>query len=128
MPRSNKKRFPLKPPQKSPTCAISSCTSPGIDESSLMVRRAIGSASKHGIQLIHGTPNQASGNCSLESVVHNVNERDCFEEKLPLSIDYYGWNDMMESGVYERGLFGDLMLFGICCGVRKLLLIFNSSS
>ena len=34
---------------------------------------------------------------------------------------------MMESGVYERGLFGDLMMFAIACGVRKVLLIFNTN-
>ena len=35
---------------------------------------------------------------------------------------------MMESGVYERGLFGDLMMFAIACGCRKLLLIINTNS
>ena len=34
---------------------------------------------------------------------------------------------MMETGVYERGLFGDLMLFAIACGARKVLLIFNTN-
>ena len=38
-----------------------------------------------------------------------------------------GWTEMMESGVYERGLFGDLMLLGIACGIRKIILIFNTS-
>ena len=38
-----------------------------------------------------------------------------------------GWRDMMVSGVYERGLFGDLMMFSIACGVRKILLIFNTN-
>ena len=38
-----------------------------------------------------------------------------------------GWNAMMESGIYERGIFGDLTQFGIACGSRKVLLIFNTS-
>ena len=32
----------------------------------------------------------------------------------------------MESGVYERGFFGDMMLAGIACGVKKRILIFNT--
>ena len=38
-----------------------------------------------------------------------------------------GWSGMMDSGVYERGLFGDLMLFGIACGSKKIILIFNTN-
>ena len=38
-----------------------------------------------------------------------------------------GWNELMKPGVYERGLFGDLMMFGIACGLRKIILIFNTS-
>ena len=33
---------------------------------------------------------------------------------------------MMIPGTYERGIFGDLMLPGIACGIRKFLLIFNT--
>jgi hypothetical protein len=120
-----------------------------------MVRRAISSARKHHVNLKQGTPNPGTGNCSIESAIFNLNDRDCFSEKLPFSVDYYrriwmtdmknrtlhdqtwniyskleweaGWNDMMKSGVYERGIFGDLMLFGIACGIRKIILIFNTS-
>ena len=38
-----------------------------------------------------------------------------------------GWQELMESGVYERGIFGDLLLLGIACGLRKILLIFNTN-
>ena len=38
-----------------------------------------------------------------------------------------GWRDMLTPGTYERGIFGDLMLPGIACGVRKFLLIFNTN-
>jgi hypothetical protein len=34
---------------------------------------------------------------------------------------------MLVPGTYERGIFGDLMLPGIACGVRKILLIFNTN-
>ena len=37
-----------------------------------------------------------------------------------------GWKQMLIPGTYERGIYGDLMLPGIACGVRKLLLIFNT--
>ena len=38
-----------------------------------------------------------------------------------------GWKEMLVPGTYERGIFGDLMLPGIACGVRKILLIFNTN-
>ena len=34
---------------------------------------------------------------------------------------------MLVPGTYERGIFGDLMLAGIACGLRKLILIFNTN-
>merc|ERR1712240_991916 len=37
-----------------------------------------------------------------------------------------GFQEMMESGVYERNYFGDMMMAGIACGVRKRILIFNT--
>ena len=116
--------------------------------SRMILERAVSSAKKHGLDLSPGSPNLADGNCALESVVININERSCFHEKLPFSVDYYrriwvtdfknrtvddptwnvyskkdwenGWAEMMQSGVYERGLFGDLMLFAIACGVKKV--------
>ena len=124
-------------------------------ESNEMVQRALASAQKHGIKLKHGKPNEASGNCAFEAAIANVNHRKCFIEKFPLSHVQYrrlwmtdmknrtindltwniysplewesGWNELMESGIYERGLFGDLMIFGIACGLRKIILIFNTS-
>jgi hypothetical protein len=38
-----------------------------------------------------------------------------------------GWQQMMIPGTYERGIFGDLMLPGVTCGIRKILLIFNTN-
>ena len=123
--------------------------------SSLMVLRAVASARRHGISLCEGTLNSADGNCSIESVLFNINDRQCFPDKFTLSADYYrriwvtdfknrtsddptwkicssiqweaGWSQMLESGVYERDFFGDLMMFAIACGVKKVLLIFNTN-
>ena len=39
-----------------------------------------------------------------------------------------GWKQMQIPGTYERGIFGDLMLPGIACGIRKILLIFNTNT
>ena len=122
-------------------------------EQNLMIERSI--AKRHGINLSPGTLNSARGNCAFEAAIFNVNDRSCFKEKFPFSHDYYrriwvtdmknrtlhdetwqiysnkdweaGWQEMKESGVYERGIFGDLMLFGISCGMKKVLLIFNTS-
>ena len=157
MPRSNRKRSPLKRPLKDPPFPTVSTDVFQLlrAEQSLMIERAIRSADKHGIQLSPGRKNPGSGNCAFESAIFNVNDRQCFKEKFPLSIDHYrrvwvndmknrtlndtrwktgsdqdweaGWMELLESGVYERGVFGDLMMLGIACGLRKVLLIFNTS-
>ena len=97
--------------------------------------RAISNAEKHGIKLQPGTENNGSGNCSYESVILNINDRDCFAEKLPMTPDFYrriwntdlmnkildgriawnpgltrsqikeGFQELMEAGVYERSFF-----------------------
>ena len=167
MPRSNKKKSPLKLPPKDPPFSSqpsSSFCSPVAGQSfdatellrkeqDLMISRAIGSAAKHGIALSPGQLNSGEGNCAFESAIFNVNERSCFKDKLCLSPDHYrrvwmtdmknktlrdetwrigsmedwavGWDELLESGVYERGIFGDLMLLGIACGLRKYILIFK---
>ena len=40
---------------------------------------------------------------------------------------FNGFNMMMESGVYEEPFFGDMMMAGIACGVRKKILIFSTN-
>ena len=119
-----------------------------------MVRRAISSGGFHGVQLQHGRPNPANGDCAFEAIIYNNNDRKCFKNKFDMSIDHYrriwttdmanrtvnspwntvgyeewfkGWKDMSNSGTYERGIFGDLMLQGIACGIKKILLIFITS-
>ena len=155
MGRSIKKRvfeLPPVPPDKAQSCLESSLLQ---TEQSLMITRAIRSAKHHGIILHPGRQNLGVGNCAFEASISNVNDRDCFVEKFPLSPDHYrhlwvtdmknrtmndetwriysdkewevGWNELLESGIYERGIFGDLMLLGIACGLRKFLLIFNTN-
>ena len=170
MPRSNRKKAPMKPPPRDPTSTSKFeswqmvSTEGGIasevsellrSEQNLMIERAMRSAEKHGIRVSPGHLNKGDGNCAFESAILNVNERQCFKEKFPLSVNHYrrvwvtdmknrtmndtnwktgsdrdweaGWDELLESGVYERGIFGDLMLLGIACGLRKFLLIFNTS-
>ena len=38
-----------------------------------------------------------------------------------------GFKEMMESGVYEIEFFGDMMMPGIACGVKKRILIFHTN-
>ena len=118
-----------------------------------MVARAIRSGKHHGINIEHGASNKGTGDCAFEAAIYNINNRKCFEEKFSMSIDYYrriwstdmanrtvntawniysheewmeGWRQMLTPGAYERGIFGDLMLPGIACGMHKFLLIFNT--
>ena len=58
-------------------------------ERRLMITRAINSARHHGINLTHGKRNPGQGDCAFESIIYNINERPCYIQKFPLSIDYY---------------------------------------
>ena len=118
--------------------------------------RGIENAKKHKIKLKPGTQNDGHGNCSYESVILNIRDRECFKDKLPMSPSFYrriwnidlmnkildkkipwnpgltsaeireGFKELMDSGVYERSFFGDMMMAGIACGARKIILIFNT--
>ena len=119
-----------------------------------MINTAISSAHKHGIKLKPGSPNTGAGDCAFEAIIQNNNDRSCFPEKYLMEINWYrriwttdmmnrtrnteyniytdkqweeGWADMSIPGTYERGIFGDLMLPGIACGIKKILLIFNTN-
>ena len=159
MPRSNKKKHPLKPQPKHPSSEEMMNCSPEIsqiiiNERTNMMNRAIHSAKHHGINLKPGPPTPGQGDCAFEAVINNNNERMCFKEKYSLSVTSYrqiwltdmanrtvdtdwnifsqqewltGWKDMLVPGTYERGIYGDLMLPGIACGIRKFLLIFNTN-
>ena len=126
------------------------------EERSQMISRAICSANHHQINLKPGSPTPGFGDCAFQAAIQNVNERDCYKKKFPLPITSYrqyfvtdmanrtvntewniyshspqewikGWQEMLIPGTYERGIFGDLMLPGIACGIQKYILIFNTS-
>ena len=148
---------PTKPPPRPPPQSDSSSSAMSIlldRERSVMVARAIASAQKHGIKLKQGRPNPGTGDCAFEAAIYNINDRHSFKEKFLMSIDWYrrifvtdmanrtlnspyntltneqwfsGWNEMLVPGTYERGIFGDLMVPGIACGVKKIILIFNTN-
>ena len=56
----------------------------------MIVKRAIASAQKHRIKLKPGRANHGDGNCSFEATIFNINDRSCFQEKLPMTPDFYG--------------------------------------
>ena len=122
-----------------------------------VIQMGIDSARKHNIKLKPGRENSANGNCAYQSVIFNINDRECYKTQLPMSPDFYrrvwtidlmnkildrkipwnpgmtsqeitdGFQEIMVSGVYERNYFGDMMIPGIACGVKKRILIFNTS-
>ena len=125
-----------------------------MNETSKMLSRAIKSANFHGINLEPGSSNPGKGDCAFEAVIQNINDRTCFRDKFLMPIPHYrklwvtemanrtinsdfniytheewmeGWKTMLIPGTYERGIFGDLMIPGIACGVRKSILIFNTN-
>ena len=120
---------------------------------SQMVVNAIENAKFHDINLIPGTKNPALGDCIFESVLDNINRRDCFQENLiedPSywrhvwmseieSIAYDSWNQgrtreewksdfntLKRPTVYEVPL-GDLVPPAIAHCIKKNLMIFNAS-
>ena len=124
------------------------------EKTSPMVKIAIQNAKFHGINLYPGTMNKGLGDCVFESVLDNINKRDCFDEILTEdsmfwrhcwmteieSIAFDNWNQgrtedewrsefslLKQPGVYEVSL-GDLVPPGIAHCIKKNLLIFNTSS
>ena len=122
-----------------------------------MFEKAVESAKKHKIHVEPGRENHGMGNCSYEAVIFNINDRSCFHSKFNMSLEHYrvvwntdmmnkildkrvpwnpgltrqeivqGFQDLMISGVYERDFFGDMIMAGIACGVRKIILIFHTN-
>ena len=126
------------------------------NEGVTMVKKVIESAKKHGIHLKHQSSIASDGNCSFESAIQNVNNRQCFKSKVPFSatasrkiwitdlenLDWKypelvggytksqrdsNWNLLKQSGVYEIDFFGDMMMHAIARGCHKNILIFNTS-
>ena len=140
MPKSNKKKTYLKTPPMHPPSTSIEISSLLAEETNLMKSRAISSGRKHGVNLQPGSSNPGRGDCAFESVIQNNNDyrRMWATDMANRTVDtdwniYYrqewlnGREQMMIPGTYERGIFGDLMLPGIACGIRKFLLIFNTN-
>ena len=97
-----------------------------------------------------------TGNCAFEASMFNVNDRSCFREKLSNSPDYYrklwisegekvlsrtpfnagytasewraGYAQLKEDNVYEVDYFVDMIIPSIACGIKKIILIFNTNT
>ena len=69
-----------------------------------MFERAIESAKKHKINLEPGTENHGMGNCSYESVILNINERNCFNSRFNMSLEHYRvvWNTDMMNKILDK--------------------------
>ena len=122
-----------------------------------LMREGIELGKQYFINLKPGTPNGGCGNCSIESVMDQINSRECFPEKLPFTRQFYreiwmreteritrnsayflddfteeqwkgAWTRLRQDGEYEIDYFGDLMIVGIMHCVKKNALVFNTSS
>jgi hypothetical protein len=67
------------------TVRLSGGAGVGGSTSSNLVDRAIESAKKHGINLIQGTISEGDGNCAFNAVINNINQRNCYSNKIELS-------------------------------------------
>ena len=118
-----------------------------------MVEIAILNAKYHGINLHHGVPNLANGDCAIEAVTDNistrpefnktfcgasdVNRRNWMQEAEELVFNFSGgagmteeefraqWDILKKSGTYEYDL-GDFVLAAIAHCTKKDILIFNT--
>ena len=139
------------------TYAQTATSSSQVYDENEIFKKAIESAKKHNIKLKAGRKDRGYGDCAFEAVINNINDRACFTNKLVQTPNWYRrlWMDqMMEriilgicpwnlgytehqlregfdklkmTGVYEIDFFGDMMLGGIACGIKKRILIFNTS-
>ena len=157
--RSSTKINITKEPKKTTTnkCPQIDIYSTQIFDENEIFTKSIESAKKHNIKLKAGRKDRRYGNCASEAVINNINDRDCFSDKLLQSPNWYrrnwmsqmmeklldgrcpwnmgyteqqireGFAKLQESGIYEIDFFGDLMIGGIACGIRKRILIFNTS-
>ena len=118
--------------------------------------QGISLANRYHINLVPGHPNKAQGNCAIESILDNINSRDCFPNKLPFhhhmyrlawikasealsrNSDFYPgmftddewkirWDTLKKDGQYDIQYFGDLMMLGFMHCVKKDALMFDVS-
>lgn len=129
----------------------------GVQFTHPLMKQGILLAKEYFINVRAGTPNARAGNCSIESVLDQINSRACYSAKLPHSVQHYreewmgetervarnsayfleefseeewsaAWSRLHQDGQYEVDYFGDLMLIGIMHCVRKNALVFNASN
>jgi len=122
-----------------------------------MTQAAVRIGANLGIDLRGGTPVKASGNCLIESVKGNIEERDIFDVKLtessvelrlrsalegerilresPYRIEDYnedewseGWNLLKNEGVWDVEYFGDLMIIALAHYIHKNILLINTKA
>ena len=143
------------------TIIVTQVSNKSPDKSSLilhpLMRQGIELGREYFINLGPGNPNGGCGNCSIESVMDQINSRQCYFEKLPFTRQFYrnvwmteteriarnsayflddftedqwkgAWSRLRQDGEYEIDYFGDPMMVGIMHCVRKNALVFNVSS
>jgi len=120
-----------------------------------MVQKAIRIGNRLGINLTEGVLVEASGNCLLESVKGNIEDREIFENKIeetitqlrlksasegervigasPYRIEDYSdedwssnWDLLKECGVWNVDYFGDLMIIALAHYIGKNILLINT--
>ena len=120
-----------------------------------MLRSAIRTANKLGLTLQEGAKVEASGNCLLEAVRGNVEDRDVFTKKIeesvtelrrnaaeegelvigasPYRIEDFseeewaaGWDRLRSDRIWDIDYFGDLMIIAVAHYIRKNILIINT--
>ena len=120
-----------------------------------MVKLAIKTGAKMGINLVEGDLVDALGNCLLESVMGNIEARDIFDKKIeetvtslrrniaeegekvigssPYRIEDFndedwsrGWDQLKHSGVWDVDYFGDLMIIALAHYIGKNILLINT--
>ena len=114
---------------------------------------AIANAFRHGIMTKAGRLNPAKGDCSFESVLNNINDRQWFTKKFNKATNKYRWEwvtqleevqkqigcidpnkyktidwvELKTPGTYTTDI-SDLAMVAIARGCQKDILIFNTSA
>jgi len=123
--------------------------------SSPMLRSAIRTANNLGLTLQEGAKVEATGNCLLEAVRGNVEDRDVFSKKIEETVSELrrnaaeegetvigaspyriadfseeewaeGWDRLRSDRIWDVDYFGDLMIIALAHYIRKNILIINT--
>ena len=78
------------------TYAKNSSSSTQMFDENEIFTKAINSAEKHSIKLQPGRKDRGYGNCVFEAVINNINDRDCFRDKLVQTPNWYRRNWMAQ--------------------------------